>query len=209
MTQSPSSGEKLSFADTVKAHLLIIGGCLAIFWGLELIDQLILSQRLDMYGIRPRTWDGLWGIFCAPFLHGGYQHVSANSVPFAIMGWLVLVRGVGRFFLASLIIIVIGGLGTWLIGKGNSVHIGASGLVFGFFGFLLAAGIFERSLKAILSALIVGVIYGSIIWGVLPTKQGISWEGHLFGLLGGVLAAKWMIGGKKSDEAPEARQLRA
>lgn len=193
--------KKEGFLQTAKTQLIILGVFLAIFWGLELIDQVLLHQALDKYGIRPRTGEGLIGIFFAPFLHVGFAHVTSNSVPFLVMGWLLLIRGTGQFFLVVGLVTVMEGMGVWLIGASNSVHLGASGVVFGFFGFLLVAGILERSLKSILSALIVGFAYGGIVWGVLPTQRGVSWEGHLFGMLSGGLIAYWMVGHEKKEES--------
>ena len=177
-------------ADEFKGNLIILGSFLAIFWGLEIIDT-AMSHKLDMYGIRPRSADGLLGILFAPFLHGSWDHLSANTIPFAVLGFFTILHGRTAFWWATVWIVLIGGIGTWLTGGANSVHIGASGLIFGYFGFLIATGVLERSLKGILIAVFVGFVYGSIVWGVLPSDKGISWQGHLFGLIGGGAAA-WL-----------------
>ena len=177
-------------ADEFKGNLIILGSFLAIFWGLEIIDT-AMSHKLDMYGIRPRSADGLLGILFAPFLHGSWDHLSANTIPFAVLGFFTILYGRTAFWWATVWIVLIGGIGTWLTGGANSVHIGASGLIFGYFGFLIATGVLERSLKGILIAVFVGFVYGSIVWGVLPSDKGISWQGHLFGLIGGGAAA-WL-----------------
>jgi len=173
-----------------KRSLLVIGSLLAVMWGGELLDW--IGGRwleLDQFGIVPRRWSGLIGIPLAPFLHRGWSHLAANSLPFAILGLFVMGRGERTFWAVSAGIVVLGGLAVWLFGRGQSVHVGASGLIFGYFGYLLALGVIERSAASILRALLVGLFYGSIIWGVLPSHRGVSWESHLFGLLAGLAMA--------------------
>ncbi len=179
----------------LRARVKFVGGWVALLWVIEIVDTVLPVIDLDSHGIHPRSVAGLWGIFTSPFLHGGIAHLLSNSVPLFILGTLVFMRGMGQFFTVTLTVVVVGGLGVWLIGAGNSNHIGASGVIFGYLGFLLAIGVFERSLKAIVTALVVGFLYGGVIWGVLPTRPGVSWEGHLFGLLAGILTAKLMSAG--------------
>ena len=179
---------------TAKRSLLVIGRLLAVMWGVELIDWIGGHWlELDQFGIVPRRLSGLLGIPLAPFLHAGWSHLAANSLPFAILGLLVLGRGERTFWSVSAGIVVWGGLAVWLLGRGQAVHVGASGLIFGYFGYLVALGAIERSVVSILRALVVGLFYGSIIWGVLPNHRGVSWEGHLFGLLAGIAMA-WYSG---------------
>lgn len=172
-----------------KHALMIVGGLLAVMWAVELIDW--LGGRwleLDQFGIRPRAgW--LPGIAISPFLHADWAHLVANSLPFLLFGLLVIGRGVKRFWIVSSGIVVLGGLGVWLIGGSDTVHVGASGLIFGYFGYLLTIGAVERSLVAVGRSVIVAGLYGSILWGVLPNRPGVSWEGHLCGLLAGVSMA--------------------
>ena len=168
---------------------LILVGCLAVFWVVEIIDVVLPFWGLDQYGIRPRTEGGLWGILASPFLHGGFDHLIGNSVPFLILGWLTMIRERWHFALVTVMAMLLGGLGVWTFGATGSVHIGASGVIFGYLGFLLLSGFFERRFGAILVSLGVGVAYGGLVWGVLPSQPGISWEGHLFGFLAGILAA--------------------
>jgi membrane associated rhomboid family serine protease len=173
-----------------KRSLLIIGSLLAAMWGVELVDW--IGGRwleLDQFGIVPRRVSGLLGIPLAPLLHAGWSHLAANSLPFAILGLFVMGRGERTFWTVSAGIVVLGGLAVWLLGRGQAVHVGASGLIFGYFGYLVALGVIERSMASILRALAVGLFYGSIIWGVLPNHRGVSWEGHLFGLLTGIAMA--------------------
>jgi len=125
-----------------------------------------------------------------PFLHGSFAHLAANTLPFVTLGWLIMLREISDFFIVSAVTVLVSVLGVWLTGAPNSVHIGASGLIFGYFGFLLLRGYFERSFTSILLSLIVGFFYGSLIWGVLPSQPGVSWQAHFFGLVGGVLTAQ-------------------
>jgi membrane associated rhomboid family serine protease len=174
-----------------KTQVLTLGGLLAIMWGLEIID-LFLGGRLNSFGIRPRSIPGLLGIFAAPFLHGNLLHLIGNTLPFLILGGLVILRGIDEFWVVSAIGLLLGGLGTWLFGNANSVHIGASGVIFSYFGFLVMRGYFERSFASMALAILVALTFGGMIWGVLPLKVGISWEGHLFGAIGGAVAA-WLF----------------
>ncbi len=191
MTVQPRSRPAPAEDNSLRAQLTLIGSIVAVFWVLEIVDQLILSSALDAFGIVPRDLDGLTGILAAPFLHGDFAHLASNTVPFAVLGWLILTRGRGEFFLASLLITVVGGLGVWVFAR-MAVHIGASGVIFGYLGYLLGLGLFERSLKAIVVAVAVGFAYGGLIWGVLPSDPRISWEAHLFGFVAGVAAARWL-----------------
>ncbi|MEL7511789.1 MAG: rhomboid family intramembrane serine protease [Cyanobacteria bacterium J06554_3] len=179
----------------VKTLALIVVG----LWLIEIVDQSVFSGGLDGLGIRPRDPSGLWGILFAPFLHGNFAHLISNTVPFVTLSWLIMLRATEDWLVVTLISAVVGGLGTWLLGAPSSVHIGASGVIFGYFGFLLLRGYFERSLVAIAFSVLVFFLYGSILWGVLPPLDGapISWEGHLFGFIGGVLAAKFMAKPRK------------
>lgn len=169
--------------------LVVLVALVVITWVLELVDFIVPGRWMDSFGIQPRTMSGLFGIFAAPFLHGGLAHLMANTVPFLTLGFLVMLRGLGTFVGVSLLVIVLGGLGVWLLAPGNSIHIGASGLIFGYIGYLLARGYFERSFGSLAIAVLVAVVYGGALWGVLPTDPRVSWQGHLFGFLAGVATA--------------------
>ncbi|MEZ4678810.1 MAG: rhomboid family intramembrane serine protease [Caldilineaceae bacterium] len=173
----------------VVTHAMILGSLVALLWLVEVADQLFWQQSLDFLGIQPRTQGGLEHILFAPFLHRGFSHLLANTLPFLLLGWFVMLRGVGEFILVSLIAGLISGAGIWLFGAPDTIHIGMSGVIFGYLGFLLGRGYFERSAIAIGLAFLVGLLYGSMIWGVFPIQPNISWQGHLFGLLGGGIAA--------------------
>lgn len=189
--------EARAIAQEFKTQVLILGGLVAIFWGLEIVDSSFLRGALDLYGIRPRSLIGLRGILFAPFLHGSFAHLAANTAPFLTLGWLVMLRKMSDFFVVTIITMLVSGIGVWLTAPAYSIHIGASGLIFGYFGFLLLRGYFERSFAAILFSLIVGLLYGGIIWGVLPLQYGISWQGHLFGFIGGAIAARLLARPKR------------
>lgn len=184
------AANKESATAALRARLAILLLPAAVMWVTEIADQVIFNGGLDRSGIMPRTLSGLKGILFAPFLHHGFVHLIANTVPFLVLGGFVLLRGVGRFLTVTVIVCLIGGLGTWLTGGGNTVHVGASGVVYGYLGALLGAAFFERRVISVVLAIAGGSLYGGILWGVLPGQAGISWEGHLFGFVGGVISAK-------------------
>jgi membrane associated rhomboid family serine protease len=171
----------------------ILGVCVGLAWSVELVDRVAYSGSLERYGIQPRNVAGLWGILAAPLLHVSWVHLAANTIPFVVLGWLVMLRKISDFVVVTALAILIGGLGVWVTGAANSVHLGASGLIFGYLGYLLARGYFERSLWAVLLGLLALVLYGGVLWGVLPGQPGISWQGHLFGFVGGVAAARLLV----------------
>jgi membrane associated rhomboid family serine protease len=173
----------------IKTQILILATLVGLMWGLEILDTFVFRDGLDSLGILPRNMIGLRGILFAPFLHGGFGHLAANTIPLIVLGWLIMAGSIADFFVVSIICMVIGGLGTWLFGA-TALHVGASGVIFGYLGFLLARYYFDRRLSSGLIALFVGCSYGSVLWGVLPSVPGISWEGHLFGFLSGILAAR-------------------
>jgi len=175
----------------LKTRSLPVGGFVSVIWLTELVDLLFLRGSLDYLGIRPRDLGWLWGIVLAPFLHGGMAHLIANTVPLLVLGWLVAVRRRVDFFLVTAVVTLLGGLGVWLLARPGTIHLGASGVVFGYLGYLLLRAWFERSAAAMLVALIAGFLYGGALWGLLPTQPGISWEGHLFGFAGGATTARF------------------
>jgi len=182
-------------------RLGLIAGALAIMWVVEIVDLVV---DLDQFGIRPRMLDGLDGVLWSPFLHFGFGHLIANTIPFVILSALVIVGGARRWLTASAIIIGLGGLAVWALAPGaNELHNGASGWVFGLFGFLLGSAVFERKPLSIGIALIALVLYGgTLLIGFVP-RPGLSWEGHLFGFIAGVIAARLMSRRKVPTSAPE------
>jgi membrane associated rhomboid family serine protease len=173
----------------VQRQVTILASLVGVMWVIQCLNALS-GYALDQFGILPRTLVGLRGILFAPFLHASFGHLFANTVPFVVLGWFVMLRRTEDFFGVSLVAMAVGGFGTWLIAPANTIHIGASGVIFGYLGFLISRGYFERNAVSILLSLAVGFVYGGLIWGVFPGQQGISWQGHLFGLVGGVLAGK-------------------
>lgn len=169
-----------------------------IMWVVQVVN-IFVEYRLNEYGVVPRTIEGLRGIPLSPFLHGGFGHLISNTMPLLILGGLVAVRGQANFVGVTLFIIFIGNLGLWAVGRPwpwdtvqQVVHVGASGLVFGYFGYLVARGWYERSFLSIFVAVIIILVFGSgIFLGLLPTAPYISWEGHLCGLIAGVLIARF------------------
>ena len=191
-----SNPETKTITSELQSHAAILGGFVALLWIIEIVDVFLFRGRLNSYGVHPRSLDGLQGILWMPFLHGSFAHLASNTLPFLTFGWLIMLRKISDFFVVSAVTILVSGLGVWLTGAPNSVHIGASGLIFGYFGFLLLRGLFERSFTSILMSLIVGFFYGSLIWGVLPSQPGVSWQAHFFGFAGGVLTAQ-LLGRQK------------
>ncbi len=158
----------------------------AAIWTVEVVNQL-LGHRLNLWlGLRPHDAGGLIGVAAMPFLHGGFGHAAANTLPLLVLGVIGMAVAPRRFLAASIAIVLVSGLAVWLLGRPGSIHIGASGLVFGWFGFLLTLGFAERSPRAIFGSLLVMALYGGMIWGALPRLgTAISWEAHLFGALAG------------------------
>ena len=176
--------------NTILKELKILVVSIAIFWAIEILDILIFNNGLDSYGIQPHSIVGLRGIAFAPFLHGGIGHLLANTVPFITLGWLTMIQETSDFYIASIMSALVGGAGVWLFGSPNSIHIGASILIYGYLGFLLLRGYFQKNFPSIVLSIFVAIAYGSFIWGVFPSEMGVSWQGHLFGFIGGAIAAK-------------------
>lgn len=168
---------------------VLIGSVTVVMWVLEGIDVLD-NGALDQFGIQPHDVNDLPDIFTAPFMHAGFPHLMANTIPFVILGFIAAARGIAKFLAASLIIIVVGGLGVWFFSSANTL--GSSILIFGFFGYLVGRGIFERRVLDVVIAVLVVAVYGTMLVGVVPNDPTISWQGHLFGLIGGVLGA-WFL----------------
>ncbi|MBK1785885.1 rhomboid family intramembrane serine protease [Prauserella cavernicola] len=169
----------------------------ALLYLVELLD-VILPADLDGGGIRARSLSGLDGVAWAPLLHDGWSHLFANTVPVLVFAFLAMAGGIGQWIAVTATIWIVGGLGVWLTAPPNVVTVGASGLAFGWLAFLLVRGLFNRSFGQLAVAAVLLFVWGGMLWGVLPGNPGISWQGHLFGALGGVLAA-WVVA--KSDRS--------
>jgi len=164
-----------------------------LMWVTEFVDTL-LGGRLDNFGIEARDTDGLVGIATAPFLHAGFGHLISNTIPLLMMGAIIAVAGASRLLAVTAVVAVVSGFGTWLTSPPASITIGASGLVFGYATYLIARGVFNRSLGQLLVGLLVIIVWGGALLGGLLPQTGISWQGHLFGAIGGVVGA-WLLGG--------------
>jgi membrane associated rhomboid family serine protease len=166
-----------------------VAAMVGVMWLVEAVNALD-KQRLDAHGIVPRTASGLQGILFAPLLHESFGHLIANTIPFVVLGLTIAFAGAARFLEVTGIVVVVSGLGTWLTAPGSSVTVGASGLVFGYATYLVARAVFSRSLGQLAIGVIVGLLFGgALLWGLAP-HTGISWQDHLFGGIGGVLAAR-------------------
>jgi membrane associated rhomboid family serine protease len=181
--------------------LALIGLLVGAMWVTELVDT-IDNHKLDRYGIRPHEADGLIGIVTAPFLHAGWGHLIGNTVPFVVLGVLIALGGAARVVAVTAIVALVSGLGTWVIAPEHTDHIGASGVVFGFATYLLARGFYNRSAIEIAVGVLVLAIFGASLLGGLAPQQGISWQGHLFGAIGGVVAAWLLARPRRAPDAP-------
>ena len=168
---------------------VVVFALVALMWVSEIVDT-VVDHRLDGYGIEPRDVDGLTGVIAAPFLHGGFDHLIANTVPFLVMGLVIAFKGAIRVAAVTVIVGLVSGLGTWLAAPADTVHIGASGVVFGYATYLLSRGFFDRDLLGLAIGLVVGAIWGTALLGGLLPQEGISWQGHFFGAVGGIVAAR-------------------
>ncbi|MGA2319632.1 MAG: rhomboid family intramembrane serine protease [Solirubrobacteraceae bacterium] len=168
--------------------LRALGALVAIMWAVELVNALD-SYRLDRDGIVPRNVSHLDGIVFAPFLHASFSHLLGNTVPFLILGFAIALAGAGRLLLMTLIVALVSGLGTWLTSPGGTVTVGASGVVFGYATYLISRGLFDRRIGEAVLGIIVLLLFGGALISDLIPHSGISWEAHLFGGIGGVIAA--------------------
>jgi len=166
----------------------VLGGTLALMWVAFLATALTGGALLSL-GVIPRTTIGLRGILFAPFLHASLAHIIANSIPFVVLGWLVMLRDARHFVPVSVLAMIGAGLLAWLLGAPGSVHIGASGVIFGYLGFLILSGWFARSFTSIVLSVLVILLWGGMVLGVMPGQAGISWQAHLGGFVGGAFAA--------------------
>lgn len=193
--------------------LQLLVGIVALMWIVEAINS-IDSNRLDSDGIYPRNFGRLWGVLTAPFIHANFvPHLLDNTIPFVFMGVIIAMRGARRLALVTLIVIAVGGIGTWLIAPAHTstgrpiVTIGASGVVFGYATYLFARGFFDRSLLELLTGVIVGVVWGGALVSSVVPHTGVSWQGHVCGAVGGVVAA-WVMRGQKTAQKPAVASAR-
>jgi membrane associated rhomboid family serine protease len=184
-----------------KAAAAVVLAFTALLYAVEAVDAAI-PANLDHAGIQSRTISGLDGVLWAPLLHGGWDHLIANTVPIVLFGFLAMSAGIGQWLAVTATIWVFSGVGVWLTGPPDAVTIGASGLAFGWLAYLLVRGFFNRSPGQLAIASALFLLYGGMLWGVLPIAAGVSWQGHLFGAVSGVFAA-WLVA--RADKAQLAR----
>jgi len=179
---------------------LIVAGFVGLLYVVEAYD-VATNNSLEGDGVRPRDFSQWDNLIWMPLIHSGWSHLTGNAVPLLLLGFLATSGGLKQFFQVTVVIWLTSALGVWVFGSAGS-HIGASGLVFGFLAFLLVRGIFAKSWLQLLIAVGVFALYGAALWGVLPGRPGISWEGHLFGAIGGVLAAWGVARDNHRSSAP-------
>ena len=186
--QAPPAGRRRSTAGTAVQVILLF---VATLYVVEVLDQVSGSRLQRAGGLEPLETGGLDGILFAPMLHGPWEHLLANTVPLLIFGFLLLLAGARRWLAVTAVVWLVGGVGVWLTGGVGTVHFGASVLIFGWLVYLLLRGFFSRHPGQVALGVLLLLIYGGVLWGVLPGQPGVSWQGHLFGAIGGGLAAWW------------------
>jgi membrane associated rhomboid family serine protease len=179
--------------------IALLAGMVAIMWVVELINS-VDNYKLDQDGLYPHNVDRIWGIFTTPFLHASWSHLIGNTIPFVFMGVLIALEGARRLAAVTLIVIVLGGLGTWLLSPAGVPVVGASGVVFGYATYLLTRGFFNHSVAEILAGVVVGAVFGSALLASLVPHGNVSWQGHLCGGIAGVIAA-WLLSRDRSEVA--------
>ena len=173
-----------------KPRIVGVFASIGVIWGVSLFALFAAPQLVSLLAVVPRRLDGLPGVLGMPFVHDSLGHLMANTVPLIVFGLMLVVRGLRYFLGVALVVALLGGLALWAFGR-NAMHIGASGVVFGLFGFLVVRGLYERRLTSIAVTVLVTFSYGaSMLIGIVPTTGPISWEAHLFGLLAGILTAR-------------------
>jgi membrane associated rhomboid family serine protease len=185
--------------------LILLGGIVTLMWAVEAINSLDSNHLAASDGIYARNVGHVWAIFTAPFLHFSWQHLIANTIPFVFMGLIIALQGAKRLLLVTLIVIVVGGLGTWLIAPAGTDTAGASGVVFGYATYLFARGFFNRSALELLTGLIVGVVWGGALLSSVVPHTGVSWQGHVCGAIGGVVAAYVLRRDRPGQISPRRR----
>lgn len=197
-------GTTTTGSPTWRHRLLPVLVLIGLMWVTEILDVL-MPMDLDRFGIRPLEPGHLVGIVLSPFLHVGFGHLMTNTVSLLVLGSLLALT-TRHLWLVTGGVILLGGLGVWLLGGPGSVHVGASGVVYGYAAFLAVYGFVARRFGQVLVGLLVIMVYGSLLWGVLPIRAGVSWQAHLFGAVAGVLIAVWL--GRQDRRARPSRSTR-
>lgn len=180
--------------DSIGSRAATLAVAIGAIWLIFAINLFVFGGRLLAFGILPRAEEGLRGVVLAPLLHGSVKHLLANTAGILIFGGLAMLRSRSHFWMVTIVGAIASGIGTWLFGR-PAIHVGASGIVFAYFGYLLFTGFFERRIGSLLLSIAVFFVWGPTIYGILPLERDISWEGHLFGFIGGMLAA-WVLAGR-------------
>lgn len=173
-----------------------------IIWLVHILNTFVFGGALNYFGIHPLDVSSIWTIFTSPLLHGGFDHLISNTVPGAVFSFFIGSTGRRTWWEVTLISIVIGGIGTWFLGGVGTNHVGASGVIYGWLSYLVWRGLFNRSFKQAALGIVLGFLYAGFIWGVLPNDAGVSWQGHFFGGVGGVVAGMLIT----SDDPPRPRR---
>ncbi|MEL7256141.1 MAG: rhomboid family intramembrane serine protease [Pseudomonadota bacterium] len=184
-------------------RLLALLAFMVAIWGVQALNDITGYGLNILFGLIPRHVAGIDGVIGMPFLHGSYDHLISNTPPLLLMGGLLALTATRALIAVNGVIVLLGGALVWLFGE-TAIHVGASGLIFGWFGFLVARGVVDRSPITLATSLLIVVLYGSIVWGMVPGQTGISWEAHLFGALSGVAAAVFI---KSHIHAPRLRNV--
>ncbi len=188
---------------TWSGALIVMCAFAALLWVVEIVNSAD-DYALDRFGLVPRAVSGLWGVLTMPLLHASYGHLASNTLPFILIGWVVLMGSVRVWAIVTATVVLLGGILTWLIGPGDTVIVGASGLIFGWLGYLVARAYFSRSIKWIVVAVVVLIFFGTLLFALFPDfNSNVSWQSHLCGFVAGVVA-----GGVLHPRGRQLRQFR-
>lgn len=185
--------------------LIVMTLVTALLWGIQIANA-NHDYSFNRFGLKPRELDGLWGVVTMPFLHESYGHLLSNSVPLFAIGWALLLSGMRVFLFVTGVVIVLGGIATWIVGPSDVIIVGASGMIFGWLGYLLARAYFSRRLKWIFTAIALLVFFGTLLGSLLPTVDArISWQSHVCGFLAGVFVG-WLLHPRQREGAQRTRR---
>lgn len=202
--RDPAINQQMSNRMRLKNGFICSAGFVIVIWVVFFLE-ILSGGELAQYGVHPRDVSSLWQIFTSPLLHANLSHITGNTVPGAIFAFLIGLSGKRVFVEVTLIATIVGGLGTWVFGGIGTNHIGASGVIYGWLGYLIIRGFFNRDGRQIALGAILAIAYSGLFWGMLPLQPGVSWQGHLFGALGGALAGAFIT----SDDPEELKVRRA
>jgi membrane associated rhomboid family serine protease len=201
----PASSEPPFDPSTWTGALIVMAACTALLWGIQIANA-DHHYSYNRFGLKPRALDGLWGVVTQPFLHESYRHLLSNSVPFFAIGWVLLLSGMRVWLFVTGVVIVLGGLLTWLVAPSDVTIVGASGMVFGWLGYLLARAYFTRRLKWIFTAVALLLFFGTLLGSLLPTVDAnVSWQSHICGFVAGVFVG-WVLHPRRTAKGRAVRR---